>query len=63
MLLELARKYWLARQAQERDHTDTASNFVRSEAHDKLMQQMNAEKIKFEDREDAAQIARGWLND
>ena len=62
LLLRLAEKYWRVRRAQERDHTDEALNFQRSEAHDMLLRQMRAEGLEFEDREDAAQQAQGWLN-
>jgi hypothetical protein len=54
----LAREYWKARKAQERDHTDEALNWQRTEAHDSLLLQMDIEGIPYTDREDAAQIAR-----
>jgi len=60
LLLRIAQKYWQARRAQEQDPSDATLDFLRSEAHDLLLRQMRIEGIKFEDREDAAQIALGW---
>ena len=58
MLLQLATKYLAARKAQERDHTDAALNYARTEAHDAFIFQLNVEGIPYEDREHTVRIAQ-----
>jgi hypothetical protein len=58
-LKRLAREYLAARAAQELDHTNPALNSQRTEAHNTLMFQMDAEDIPYTSREEAATIARG----
>jgi hypothetical protein len=57
-LKALAREYWRVRRLQEQDHTDPALDWQRTEAHDRLLLQMDREGIAYSDREEAAQIAR-----
>lgn len=56
-LLEIAKKYWEIRHAQEIDHTNAELDLRCSEAHSELVWQLHAEGIEFKDREDAARIA------
>ena len=57
-----ARVYIRARKAQQLDHTDSALDYARTEAHDAFMMQLDIEGIKYQDREHAAQIARAIVD-
>jgi len=56
-LVELAREYLAARSAQERDHTDAALDFERTEAHDRFLFALDVAGVQYQDRQHGTQIA------
>lgn len=56
-LKTLAGEYWKVRRVQEQDHTSQMLGWRRTEAHDRLLVEMDREGITYSCREEAAQIA------
>ncbi len=55
------RTYLSSRQAQQRDHTDAALCYARTEAHDELLWTLRMRGIAFEGREDGVRVAVGMV--